>query len=159
VTISPSRLPEQFDDLEAALGALRRHGLRVSAARRLILQALFAARSPLSAESIVRAVDDVHGALDAASVYRNLETFEQAGIVRHVHLGHGAGQYALVGAGELEHLHCEHCGATQSVGSAELDDVRTLVRERFAFSARFTHFPIVGVCADCRQTAVSPQRQ
>jgi len=158
VTISPPSLPEQFDDLDAALSALRRHGLRVSAARRLILQALFAARAPLSAESIVRAVDDVHGALDAASVYRNLETFEQAGIVRHVHLGHGAGQYALVGAGELEHLHCERCGATHSVGTAELDDVRTLLRERFGFSARFTHFPIVGVCADCLRAAARRAR-
>ncbi len=158
MTISPPSTREHFDDLDAALGALRRRGLRVSAVRRLILQALFAARAPLSAESIVRAVDDAHGALDAASVYRNLETFEQAGIVRHVHLGHGAGQYALVGAGELEHLHCERCGATHSVDVAELDDVRALVHERFGFSARFTHFPIVGLCADCLQAAARLRR-
>ena len=31
---------------------------------------------------------------DLASVYRNLETLEDAGLVRHMHLGHGPGLYA-----------------------------------------------------------------
>src|ERR1700710_2375475 len=31
---------------------------------------------------------------DAASTYRNLETLEDLGLVRHMHLGHGAGRYA-----------------------------------------------------------------
>ena len=35
--------------------------------------------------------------VDLASVYRNLEQLEELGVVRHVHLGHGPGLYALVG--------------------------------------------------------------
>jgi len=34
---------------------------------------------------------------DLGSVYRNLDTLEQTGLVQHVHLGHGPGLYALVG--------------------------------------------------------------
>ena len=34
-------------------------------------------------------------ASDLGSVYRNLEALERAGLVRHVHAGHGAGRYAL----------------------------------------------------------------
>ena len=80
--------------MEGALGILREQGLRVSSARRLVLQSLFAADGPASAEAIASRTDL---ALDLASVYRNLETLERVGIVQHVHLGHGPGLYALAG--------------------------------------------------------------
>jgi Fur family ferric uptake transcriptional regulator len=149
VTLSPSVPRVQFEDIESAVAALRAQGLRVTMARRAILQALFAAAGPLPVEAIVGAAGAQESSLDAASVYRNLEAFEHAGIVRHVHLGHGPGLYALVGEGEREYLYCERCGSARAVAPEELDGVRALVVERFGYSARFTHFPIVGLCADC----------
>jgi Fur family transcriptional regulator, ferric uptake regulator len=32
---------------------------------------------------------------------------------------------------------------------AELDGARSEIRERFGYEARFTHFPIVGLCTGC----------
>jgi Fur family transcriptional regulator, ferric uptake regulator len=153
VTLSPPVPRVQFEDIESALAAMRAQGLRVTLARRLILQALFAAEGPLAVEAIVRMAGEQESSLDAASVYRNLEAFEHAGIVRHVHLGHGPGLYALVGEGEREYLYCERCGAARAVSPVELDEVRALVEERFGYSARFTHFPIVGLCAGCAVTS------
>jgi Fur family ferric uptake transcriptional regulator len=150
MTLSASTPPARFRDIASAIATLRTQGLRVTTPRRLILQALFGAGGgPLAVEALVRAANEHDGALDAASVYRNLEVFEQAGVVRHVHLGHGPGLYALVGQGEHEYLYCERCGAAKPLSPAELDDVRALVAERFGFLARFTHFPIVGLCGDC----------
>ena len=79
----------------AAFAALRANGLRLSSARRLLLQALYAAERPLSA-------DELAGDGDVASAYRNLEVLEGLGLVRHVHLGHGPGLYqpAVKGASE-----------------------------------------------------------
>jgi Fur family ferric uptake transcriptional regulator len=134
----------RFADLPSALEELRAAGLRVTAARRLVLEALFAADGPCSAEQLARAIGG-----DAAATYRNLEALERCGIVRHVHLGHGPGLYALVGEGEREYLHCERCGATRAVDPAELDTVRALVREQYGWQARFSHFPIVGRCPEC----------
>jgi Fur family ferric uptake transcriptional regulator len=159
VTLSPSTRPAQFTDVESALAVLRAQGLRISTPRRLVLQALFAASGPLSAEQITETAErtpadgtEQGASLDAASVYRNLEAFERAGVVRHVHLGHGPGLYALVGEGEREYLYCERCHRAVGVAPAELDDLRELIRERFGYRARFTHFPIVGVCEDCSQS-------
>ena len=73
-----------------ALGVLRMNGLRASSARRVLLEALFAAEEPRSAE---RLAIDLDG--DLASVYRNLETLERVGLVRHFHLVHGPGLYPL----------------------------------------------------------------
>jgi Fur family ferric uptake transcriptional regulator len=158
VTLSPSTRPARFSDLDGALSALRAQGLRISAVRGLILQALFTAPGPLSAEQIAEAAGDPpaggteqDASLDAASVYRNLEAFERAGVVRHVHLGHGPGLYALVGEGEREYLYCERCHTAIGVAPAELKDVRELIDSRFGYRARFTHFPIVGICERCSE--------
>jgi Fur family ferric uptake transcriptional regulator len=136
-------------DMESAIAALRSRGLRLSAARRLVLEALFAADGPVSADSIA---DGLGGRLprsDLASVYRNLERLEWLGLVRHVHLGHGPGLYALASAGAREYLVCDGCGELRAVDPAQLDGVRALIRSDFGLEARFEHFPIVGLCRRC----------
>jgi len=112
--------------------------------RRLVLETLFAADGPLAAEQIARRLR-----VDLTSVYRNLETLERHGLVRHVHLGHGPGLYALLGLGEREYLFCERCHAVTALDPEQLDPVRDYVRERFGYEARFTHFAIVGSCPSC----------
>jgi Fe2+ or Zn2+ uptake regulation protein len=58
----------RFSDLADALGEMRRRGLRVSAPRRLVLQALLAADGPCSAEHLARALDSDHPGSDTFSV-------------------------------------------------------------------------------------------
>ncbi len=136
------------DDLDAAVTALRDRGLRVSSARRLLLESLYAADSPVSAERIAGGLDGRFPISDLASVYRNLETLEALGLVRHVHLGHSPGLYAPAGE-EREYLLCESCHSLRTVQSTELEGIRELIREKLGFRARFTHFPIVGLCPGC----------
>src|SRR4051812_28149866 len=151
MTVAPETPRRSFDDIEGALAILREHGLRVSSARRLVLQSLFASDGPATAEAIAGRSGL---ALDLASVYRNLETLERVGIVQHVHLGHGPGLYTLAGAREREYLVCDRCGRVEAVEADRLERTRDAIRADFGYEARFTHFPIVGVCAACaRSTA------
>lgn len=129
-------------DLESAAAVVRSRGLRLSTARRLVLEALYATDEPLTADRIA-------GDLDVASVYRNLETLEQIGLVRHFHLGHGPGLYARAAAGRYEYLLCDACGAVVAVEPERLDSVRDRIRRDFGYVARFTHFPIAGLCPEC----------
>src|SRR5262245_30293798 len=78
-------------DLNSALAVMRERGLRVSAARRLVLEALLVADGPMSAEQIAQGIGGRVPSSDIASVYRNLQAFDEAGLVRHVHLGHSPG--------------------------------------------------------------------
>jgi Fur family ferric uptake transcriptional regulator len=146
MTVAPDAPALACRDLEEAMTILRQRGLRLSTSRRLVLEGLFGADGPVSAEYLAR-----HLRLDLTSVYRNLETLERNGLVRHVHLGHGPGLYALLSGGEHEYLYCERCGAVRSVAPQELDAVRERVRERFGYQARFTHFAIVGTCPKCSE--------
>jgi Fur family ferric uptake transcriptional regulator len=146
VTVAHLTPPLPAPSLAAALGAVRARGLRISTARRLVLEALYEAPGPVSAEMLA----DRLPALDVASVYRNLDVLEELGLVRHVHLGHGPGLYSLVVPGDVEFVTCERCGAFEAVPPARLDAVRELIEEELGYRSRFTHFPIVGVCAGCR---------
>ena len=150
MTSAPDVEPLSFNDLPGAVNALRERGMRLSTSRRLVLEALFAADAPVSAEQLAE-----QRGLDLASVYRNLETLERLGLARHVHFGHGPGLYVLLGRGEREYLFCEKCGRARAVRPEQLDPVREQIKSRFGHEARFTHFAIVGTCADCARSGSS----
>jgi Fur family ferric uptake transcriptional regulator len=162
VTVSPDRQPVVVADLNEAMYAVRQSGLRLTSSRRLVLEALLAARKPISAEEIADGLGGKMTQSDIASVYRNLETLGELGLVRHFHAGHGPGRYVLEGFGDREYLACESCGRLESVEPSSLDGVRDAVRELSGFEARFSHFPIVGLCASCakkrRDRSDSPGR-
>ena len=144
MTVAPQVPALKFNTLAEAIAALRDRGLRLSTARRLVLEALFAADGPVAAAHLADTV-----AIDESSVYRNLEVLESHGIVRHLHLGHGPGLYVLLGRDEVEYLYCERCAKVTPVASDRLEPVRQSIREAFGYETRFTHFAIVGRCADC----------
>jgi Fur family ferric uptake transcriptional regulator len=81
-------------------------------------------------------------------VYRNLETLEHLGLVRHMHLGHGAGRYAPA-ARHDDLVACERCGACAALPGETADAIRAAVRAAVGFEACFDHFPIAGLCASC----------
>ena len=151
MTVSPPTPALAASSMADAIAALRSLGLRLTTPRRLVLEALFAAEGPASAENVARRLN-----LDVASVHRNFEMLERNGLVRHVHLGHGPGLYALRGRGEREYLYCDGCGAVEALDAEELDPVRRRIEERHGFQARFSHFAIVGTCAACSARRAPP---
>ena len=144
-------------DLQSAMALMRERGLRVSAARRLVVEALLAADGPMSAEQIAQGIGGRVPSSDMASVYRNLQAFEDIGLVRHVHLGHGPGLHALAVEGAREYLTCERCADYHAVAPRELDAVREHIERQFGYRASFTHFPIVGLCPSCAAAVRAPR--
>lgn len=138
-------------DLDSALAVLRSRGMRASAARRVVLGTLYAADGPLTADQVAGGLGGRLPRSDLASVYRNLETLERAGLVRHVHLGHGPGLYMRAAGPEHEYLLCEQCGAVRAIDPAALDRVRALIHRELGHQARFTHFPLAGRCRNCSE--------
>lgn len=149
MTVPHASPPLAAPDMDAAVEALRSEGLRVSAARRLVLEALFTAERPIPAEQIADGLAGRVPRSDLASTYRNLEMLEAVGLVRHFHVGHGPGLYGLVGSGEREYLVCDSCGGVRAVQARQMARLRALIREEFGYEASFSHFPLIGLCPDC----------
>jgi Fur family ferric uptake transcriptional regulator len=156
MTLAPHRPPLPFGDLDEVVEAIRLRGGRLSSARRVLLEALFAAEGPVSADYIAQGMGGRITRSDLSSVYRNLELLEELGVVRHVHLGHGPALYELERGRACGYLVCERCNRVDAVDAEELEGVRAEVRTRFGFQVRFSHFPIVGLCPACLAEADPP---
>jgi Fur family ferric uptake transcriptional regulator len=154
MTIAPRRQAKSFESVADVVDALRDAGHRVSTPARQVLEALFAAEEPCSAEQIAAGVTEAP-ALEITSVYRNLERLEQLGVVSHVHFGHGPGLYALARGGDREYLVCDRCGRVRSLSPDALDPVRGMVLDTFGHHARFSHFAIHGHCEPCMRALES----
>lgn len=133
----------------SALGVLRAGGHRISAARRLVLEALFAADGPVSADRLAGGIGGRVPGSDLASLYRNLDTLAAAGLVEHLHVPHGPGLYVLTGRAE-GWAACEACGEVAALDRGAAARLREAVRGATGLDAGLAHFPIVGVCAGCR---------
>ena len=86
---------------------LRDKGLRLTPQRELVLKAV-RELGHATPEEVAEQVKKTHPGINLSTVYRNLETLENVGLVQHTHLGHGGATYHA--AEELTHLHLV-CGS------------------------------------------------
>ena len=127
---------------------LREKGLRLTPQRELVLNAV-RELGHATPEDVAAKIHETHPGINLSTVYRNLETLENVGLVQHTHLGHGGATYHA--AEELTHLNlvCENCG---SVGDAPIEAAANFVNtlsDDYGFKTDVTHFAIYGTCADC----------
>ncbi len=131
---------------------LHQKGLRLTPQRELVLAAV-RALGHATPEEVAEKVRQTHPGINLSTVYRNLETLENVGLVLHTHLGHGGATYHA--AEELTHLHlvCSDCG---EIGDAPIEAAANFVNTLsgdYGFKTDVTHFAIYGLCAKCADIA------
>ena len=127
---------------------LREKGLRLTPQRELVLAAV-RELGHATPEEVAEKVKLTHPGINLSTVYRNLETLENVGLVQHTHLGHGGATYHA--AEELTHLHLV-CGKCGDVGDATITTAAPFVQsllDDYGFKTDVTHFAIYGICAKC----------
>ena len=127
---------------------LHQKGLRLTPQRDLVLPAV-RELGHANPEEVHNKVHPDHPGINLSTVYRNLETLENVGLVQHTHLGHGGATYHA--AEELTHLHLV-CGKCESVGDAPIEVAANFVQtlsDDYGFKTDVTHFAIYGTCANC----------
>ncbi len=135
------------DDL---IATLRSRGLRITDARRAVCGVIAHSHGDhLDAATIHhKAVSDLGTDVDLSTVYRTLEALEEAGAVRHAHLGEAA-VYHLSEEQPHQHLVCRVCGSTTALPASELTGFLSSVAELTGFVADVEHFALSGVCSEC----------
>jgi Fur family ferric uptake transcriptional regulator len=131
------------------LCALRRSGLRLTAARRAVCEVLALSHDDhLTAAGLRERAERVAGRpIDPSTIYRTIEALESAGHLHHVHLGHGPSVVHLSDRLDHHHLVCEVCGRTVDVPLEDLAEAGRLVEDRYGFIADSVHFALVGRCS------------
>jgi Fur family ferric uptake transcriptional regulator len=108
---------------ESSLAAvLRSRGLRLTAQRQLVLEAVYE--------------------LGHA-------TLEELGLVTHAHLSHGAPTFHAVGADQHVHLVCRGCGGVTEVSPDVLSELSATLGARQGFRIDIGHVALFGLCAEC----------
>ena len=135
--------------VEALVAKLRAEGVRITAPRRMVLEALVESGSHVTAEELHRRVRRDHPDVSASSIYRTMDLLADHHVVDHVHLGHGPAQYHLSDEHHA-HLVCNRCGAVVELDSSLSAPFAARVADEVGFELDLGHFALTGWCPGCR---------
>lgn len=129
---------------------LKNRGLRSTAPRNGVLEALSRQKKPVSPQDIVSAVDTDGGSVNLVTVYRMLEDLERVGLV---HKHHPTGKYVICSMPEKKghhgFLHCVMCGQTEEFMEPALCKIENTIAKRAGFIPVSHLSAIDGHCAGC----------
>jgi Fur family transcriptional regulator, ferric uptake regulator len=129
-------------------GVLRARGLRLTAQRQLVLEAVFAL-GHATPDQIHAEVAKTAAGVNITTVYRTLELLEELGLVTHTHLSHGPPTYHAVGDDQHAHLVCRGCGGVEEVTPTVLEPLAKLLARDRGFIVDVGHMALFGLCAHC----------
>lgn len=134
-----------------ALETIRRKGLRLTAARTAIVEALADAEAPLTATDVMRSFARRRNAPDRATVYRELESLVAAGVASPVRFEARAVRYELAQGAHHHHAVCVKCDAVSDVeADRDFEIAERRIARRSGFKVLRHSFELFGLCADCR---------
>ena len=102
----------------------------------------------LAADELAARVHASAPQVHLSTVYRNLESLEEAGVLRRARLGEGPASYHL-SADDHHHAVCRRCGVVIQVSADALGPVVAALAREHGFRAEPRHLTIDGVCAAC----------
>ncbi|MBH55217.1 MAG: transcriptional repressor [Opitutaceae bacterium] len=135
--------------LQVALAALKARGHRLTSPRKSILQVMATEHRPLSAE-VIRAKVERKSPCDLATVYRNMEMCQSAGIVQKCMLENGKVLFELIN--ERDHHHhiiCRKCERTECIDVCLSEEI-AMIATRHGFTKVDHVLELYGHCRDCQ---------
>ncbi|MCN0177985.1 Fur family transcriptional regulator [Salinispora arenicola] len=127
---------------------LRARGLRLTAQRQLVLQAVLDL-GHATPEQVHTAVREVAAGVNITTIYRTLELLERLGLVTHTHLSHGSPTYHAAGEDQHVHLVCRECGAIDEIDPTLLRPLADQLAEQRGFRVDIGHVSLFGRCERC----------
>lgn len=132
--------------------ALRRSGLRVTATRTAVLDAL-GDRPHARADEVLDAIRDAVPGTSLQSVYNALGDFVAAGLARRIEPAGHPGLFELRVGDNHHHVVCTQCGRVDDVECVVGEAPCLHVPEGSGYDIRSAEVTFWGVCPACRTTA------
>lgn len=129
---------------------LQGSGLRVTDHRLRVLAVVAKVKQPITVHELVdtlRKKEDI----DQATVYRNLSSLHEAGLLRRLDFNHGHAHYELETGRASHQLVCQTCETIEKIDGVSVDDaVRKMFKKSKKFKNTTTHsIEIYGSCKNC----------
>lgn len=129
---------------------LARHGLKQTRQREAILDAFLAAKGHVTSEELYEAVLHTSPDVGAATVYRALKLFCEAGVARAHHFRDGVTLYEREGH-HHDHLICQGCGAIVEFERETIEEEQRKVAAEHGYQLTQHRHILYGICPKCQK--------
>lgn len=145
-----------MEDLKIAYTLLKENGYKTTAPRRVILEFLTkGANKHLSCDEIHRMISVDHPEVGIATVYRNMQLFEDLKIVTRLTLDDGVARYELSSLGNDSHQHhhlvCLECGKLIELKNDLLGNLEREIEAEQEFKISDHDLKFYGHCKECSE--------
>ena len=124
---------------------LAEHGIKSTAHRSAVCKALDTYKKPVAAQELIKKTG-----IDKVTVYRILQTFVDAGLVREIDLRQGKVLYELTNRPEHHHIVCTSCGHVEDVHECMFGALKKPVLKESGFAKITDHvMEFFGLCKAC----------
>lgn len=129
---------------------LQEAGLRVTDHRLTVLATVAKVKQPVTVYELVESLRKKEN-IDQATVYRNLSTLHEAGLLRRLDFNHGHAHYELETGRASHQLVCHTCETVEKIEGISVDDaVKKMLKKSRKFKNTTTHsIEIYGLCKKC----------
>jgi Fur family ferric uptake transcriptional regulator len=143
-------------DREAVVRALHAAGMRMTAQRHAILDAIASRDGHFTVDELEERLRARSASgVDRSTLYRTLDALRGAHLLTATRAGTAPLQFEVAGASH-HHLVCTACGHEEEIDDSAFEPVRRYLRDRRGFRADVEHVTIAGRCAGCAEPAAPP---
>lgn len=129
---------------------VRRHGLRWTRQREVILDLFLAQDEHLTSEDLHRRVAEEDQTIGLSTVYRTLKLFVEAEIASERRFRDGVTRFE-VRQTHHDHLICQRCGRIVEFENPEIEALQEGVARDHGFRLTSHRHELYGSCADCQK--------
>ncbi len=138
-------LPEIMDNL-------RGDGYRLTVSRKALLEILYSADTPLSAQELLAALTKKKITVNKTTVYRELDFLHDKELIEEVQFGkESMKRYEFALGTHHHHIQCMNCGTVADVDMPdELKSASALIRKQTGFRVLEHSLEFSGLCDNCQ---------
>lgn len=136
--------------IDQVVEAFRRRGVRLTAPRRRILDAILSTRGHFTADDLLASMARDGIAVSKATLYRTLGLLVEDGHLEPREFERGPLRYeVVVGREHHDHMICTACGTVHEFVDDEIERLQVKACEQFGFKILGHSHRIFGLCARC----------
>ncbi|WP_244834762.1 Fur family transcriptional regulator [Clostridium sp. BJN0001] len=129
---------------------LKSKQIKVTKARKEVLNLLFESDKSMSAESIYSIFTYKNININLSTVYRTLELFEKKSIIEKIMLQDGVSAYKLIKNAHRHYLQCDICHKKVEI-PCPMSQIEEMVEDETGFTLTEHELILKGICSDCKK--------
>ncbi|MCX7027424.1 MAG: transcriptional repressor [Spirochaetes bacterium] len=139
---------------------LKGGGLKVTRARKVVLEAFLELEGHMTAELLFTEVKKKDPGIGQATVFRTVKLLSEAGLAREACQDDGAKTYEhAFKHSHHDHLRCERCGKIVEFCDPTIEKAQEAIFVRYGFTPLEHKMQLIGLCAECAAGTGKPDAE